>query len=83
MPTISEELRLANVAFEGGTLVAQFTNGEKISVDVKRYPHLQQATRAQKNKWRLIGKGAGVHWEDIDEDLSVGNLLFASAKKAA
>jgi len=50
---------------------------------VDRYPRLQHATPAQRNKWRLIGKGSGIHWDSIDEDLSLENLLFASAKNPA
>ena len=76
-------MRLAGVAFEGEALVARFINGSKISVDLTRYPRLQQATPGQRNKWRLIGKGSGVHWENLDEDLSVENLLFANAKALA
>ena len=78
----SDEMRLAGVAFVGDALVAHFINGSQISVDLNRYPRLRQATPAQRNKWRLIGKGTGVHWENLDEDLSVENLLFASAKAA-
>ncbi len=77
---ISDEMRLADVAFEGDALVARFLNGSKISVDLNHYPRLQQATPVQRKKWRLIGKGLGVHWENLDEDLSVENLLFASAR---
>ena len=80
---ISDGLRLAAVDFVGDKLIARFVNGSTVSVKVNRYPRLQRATPAQRNKWRLIGKGSGVHWESIDEDLSVENLLFASAKTAA
>ena len=66
--------------FVGDKLIAHFANGSEIFVDVNRYPRLRRATLAQRNKWRLIGKGAGIHWESLDEDLSVENLLFASAK---
>lgn len=75
-------LRLVDVDFIGDKLIAHFVNGREVSLDVKRYPRLQRATSAQRNKWRLIGKGAGIHWESLDEDLSVENLLFASAKIA-
>jgi len=79
---ISDELRLAGVDFAAGKIVARFANGSAIAVNLNRYPRLQQATPAQRNKWRLIGRGSGVHWENLDEDLSVENLLFASAKTA-
>ena len=51
-----------------------------MALDIKRYPRLRHATKAQRKNWRLIGKGLGVRWEELDEDLSVENLLFASAK---
>lgn len=79
----SKPLRLTAVTFESDALVAQFTNGSRVKVDVKRYPRLSQATPAQRKKWRLVGGGLGVHWPAIDEDLSVENLLFAGAKLAA
>jgi len=60
--------------------MAVFNNGTTVSVSLKRYPRLSNATPAQRQKWRLIGKGLGVHWDQIDEDLSVENLLFAKAK---
>jgi hypothetical protein len=77
---ISKQLRLTRIDFVGDMLVARFTNGGTISVDVRRYPRLWQATPAQRRKWRLIGTGLGVHWAEIDEDLSVENLLYAGAK---
>jgi hypothetical protein len=80
---ISDELRLAGVDFTSDKLIARFINGSTVSVNLNRYPRLQRATPAQRNKWRLIGRGLGVHWENLDEDLSVENLLFASAKIAA
>jgi Protein of unknown function (DUF2442) len=80
---ISDELRLASVDFVGKRLIARFVNGSTVSVNVSRYPRLAHATAVQRSKWRLIGKGSGIHWEAIDEDLSVENLLFASAKTPA
>jgi hypothetical protein len=79
----SDELRLAGVDFVGDKLIARFVNGGTVSVKVNRYPRLERATMAQRSKWRLIGKGSGIHWKSIDEDLSVENLLFASAKTPA
>ncbi len=77
---ISDELRLAGVDFAADKIIARFANGSTVAVNLNHYPRLQQATPAQRNKWRLIGEGSGVHWESLDEDLSVENLLFASAK---
>jgi hypothetical protein len=79
----SDRLLLAGVEFAGNKLIARFINGSTVSVNVKHYPRLQSATLAQRNKWRLIGQGSGIHWTGIDEDLSVENLLFASSKARA
>ena len=76
----SEQLRLANVAFKGDKLIARFVNGSAVTVNLKRYPRLRNANPEQRMKWRLTGRGLGIHWEEIDEDLSVENLLFAAAK---
>lgn len=78
----SEPLRLSHVAFRGDKLIARFVNGSAVTVNLRRYPRLQNANRAQRMKWRLTGRGLGIHWEEIDEDLSVENLLFAAAKSA-
>jgi hypothetical protein len=50
-------------------------DGRTISVPLAWYPRLLHATAAERKKWRLIGRGEGIHWEDIDEDVSVEGLL--------
>jgi hypothetical protein len=57
------------------TLSVDLSDGRSISVPVAWYPRLQHATAAERKKWRLIGKGQGIHWPDIDEDISVEGLL--------
>ena len=50
-------------------------DGREISIPLAWFPKLRDATPEQRNKWRLIGRGIGIHWEDIDEDISIGSLL--------
>ena len=50
-------------------------DGREILAPLQWFPRLQKATRRQRNKWRLIGGGIGIHWEDVDEDISVASLL--------
>jgi hypothetical protein len=57
------------------TLSVDLSDGRTISVPLAWFPRLLHATPAEKKNWRLIGKGQGVHWEDIDEDISVEGLL--------
>jgi hypothetical protein len=56
-------------------LTFELTDGRSVSAPLSWYPRLHKATRAERAKWRLIGRGIGVHWPDLDEDISVENLL--------
>ena len=57
------------------TLTVELSDGRTISVPLVWYPRLAHATQAERDNWRLIGQGQGVHWEDLDEDISVEGLL--------
>ena len=57
------------------TLSVDLNDGRTISVPLEWFPRLVHATRSERNNWRLIGRGHGIHWEDIDEDISVEGLL--------
>lgn len=52
-------------------------DGREVSAPLEWFPRLRAATREQRSQWRLIGKGVGVHWPEIDEDISVQSLLAA------
>jgi hypothetical protein len=51
------------------------TDGREIATPLSWYPRLVKATPEQRRNWRLIGTGEGIHWRDVDEDLSVAALL--------
>ena len=57
------------------TLTVDLADGRSISVPLAWYPRLAHGTPAERTNWRLIGRGEGVHWPDLDEDISVENLL--------
>ena len=57
------------------TLQVDLSDGRTISVPLAWFPRLQKATAEERNNWRLIGKGQGIHWSDIDEDISIEGLL--------
>ena len=57
------------------TLIVDLSDGRTISVSILWFPRLMHARPEERNNWRLIGKGQGIHWEDIDEDISVEELL--------
>ena len=57
------------------TLTVELSDGRTISVPLGWYPRLIHARQSERDNWRLIGKGHGIHWEEIDEDISVEGLL--------
>ena len=57
------------------TLTAELSDGRVISVPLAWYPRLVHATPEERNNWELIGTGQGVHWPDLDEDLSIEGFL--------
>jgi Protein of unknown function (DUF2442) len=56
-------------------LSVELADGRTIVVPVDWYPRLANATAEERNTWRLIGAGRGIHWPALDEDISVSNLL--------
>lgn len=58
------------------TLSVDLSDGRTISVPLAWYPRLMHGTKKERNNWRLIGKGYGIHWEELDEDISVENILL-------
>jgi hypothetical protein len=75
--TIETQLGLAqNVEVTDDTLSVDLTDGRTISVPLAWYPRLQYANKNERNNWRLTANGEGIHWNDIDEDLSVENIIL-------
>jgi hypothetical protein len=64
-------------------LVVSLTDGRKVVVPLAWFPRLLHATEAQRNAWELLGDGVGIHWDEIDEDLSVAGLLRGTPAPAA
>jgi hypothetical protein len=63
------------IRFDADRMYVQLSDGREIAVPLEWFPSLRNATDKQRNNWRLIGKGVGIHWNDLDEDLSVEGLL--------
>ena len=64
-----------NVTVSVDTLCVDLSDGSAISVPLSWYPRLLHATGAERKRWRRIGRGLGIHWEGLDEDISVEGLL--------
>lgn len=70
------QLRAQNVRVSSDELIVELEDGRTLSVPLAWYPRLLYASDEERQNWRLIGKGEGIHWEDIDEDISVEHLLL-------
>ncbi len=65
----------ANVQVNDDTLTVDLTDGRTISVPIAWYPRLSHSSTDERNHWRLIAEGRGIHWPALDEDISIENLL--------
>jgi hypothetical protein len=70
MPTSAVDVTVDSVL-----LRVALADGREIAAPIEWFPRLRDATPEQRNAWELIGGGYGIHWEDIDEDISVPSLL--------
>jgi Protein of unknown function (DUF2442) len=64
-----------NVVVTDDTLTVDLSDGRTISVPLAWYPRLVHGADAERKKWRMIGRGEGIHWPDLDEDISVEGLI--------
>ncbi len=74
------ELRIQQVIFTGDEMSVVFSDERQVVVPVASFPRLLAATVFEREDWTLIGRGLGVHWEAVDEDLSVENILAAYSR---
>ena len=71
-----QEVLAQDVALTEDSLIVDLADGRTISVPLAWYPRLLHSTVKERNNWRLIGKGQGIPWPDVDEDISVANILL-------
>lgn len=72
----SVDPRAVGVAIGEDDLTVSLADGRRISVPLVWFPKLLHATPVERSHWRLIGEGQGIHWPDLDEDVSVEGLLL-------
>jgi hypothetical protein len=78
MNTLAVEIKIPealNVTVTNDTLSVDLNDGRSISVPIAWFPGLLHSSEQERNNWRLIGRGMGIHWEEIDEDISIEGLL--------
>ena len=71
-----QEVRIKNIRVTEDTITAQLVDGRIISVPLAWSWRLSEATPKQRANFRIIGEGHGVHWPDIDEDISAEGMLY-------
>ena len=82
MSSLAFELRLVRaqiVDITDDTLTVDLSDGRTISVPLGWYPRLLSGNAQERKNWRLIGQGQGIHWPDLDEDISVENLILGKS----
>ena len=72
---LAADERVANVSFTEEELSVRLMDGRTITVPLAWYPRLLEASSAERNNWRPCASGYGIHWPDLDEDLSTEGLL--------
>jgi hypothetical protein len=72
---LEADIRVADVQVSDIELSVRLKDGRTITAPLAWYPRLLRATKAQRRKWEIAGGGYGIHWPEIDEDLSVEGLL--------
>lgn len=69
------EPRARAVRVTDDELVVEITDGRRIAVPLSWFPRLLHASPTKRDRWELLGNGEGIHWPDLDEDVSVSGLL--------
>lgn len=84
MSILDNDLIKANAMelwFDDDKFYVLLSDGREVGVPLDWFPKLKKANENQRSKWRLIGNGIGIHWEDLDEDISVEGLLMGRKAK--
>ncbi len=72
------EPKVIDLSFTSDSIKVVLADGREISAPLEWFPRLRDANEQQRKNWRLIGKGIGIHWAEIDEDISIKSLLAAN-----
>lgn len=76
MSTLVAEVRAQSLVVTEDNLIVDLSDGRSITVPLAWYPRLVHGTPDERKNWRWIGAREGIHWSDLDEDISVENLIL-------
>ena len=71
-----DNIRVTRVGSSEDTLMVDFTDGRSVHLPLMWYPRLYRASQAQRDHYEMMGQGFGVHWPEVDEDLSARSLAL-------
>ncbi len=83
MSTIVREAGASKVWFDEDNLWVALHDGRQLSVPLSYFPRLLKATSTQRAKYEFSGLGTGIHWEELDEDISVMGLLLGKGDQTS
>jgi hypothetical protein len=75
MSTLATEVRADKIWLDDEYLWVLFTDGRQLAVPLAYFPRLLNATPEQRNVYEISGNGTGIHWDELDEDISVEGLI--------
>ena len=78
MSTLTFEANATKIWFDKENMWVALTDGRQLSIPLVYFPRLLNATSEQRNNYELSGGGTGIHWEEIDEDISVPGLILGN-----
>ena len=80
MNTLAVEMhpQAHNITCDDTSIIVELVDGRTITAPLVWFPRLAKASKAELNNWQLLGNGDGIHWPDVDEDLSVQGLLLGT-----
>ncbi|TLD42390.1 MAG: hypothetical protein JETT_1324 [Candidatus Jettenia ecosi] len=78
MNTLTFEANATKIWFDNENMWIALTDGRQLSIPLLYFPRLLNATPEQRNNYELSGGGTGIHWEEIDEDISVPGLILGN-----
>ncbi|MGD0094814.1 MAG: DUF2442 domain-containing protein [Planctomycetota bacterium] len=79
--TLEHDTLAKEVTLTRDALVVNLNDGRRLSAPIVWFPRLLNGTRAERSNFELIGEGVGIHWPDLDEDISVEGLLAGRSSK--
>ena len=81
MSSLTTDVRVSDVVITDDSFTIVLNDGRSVSAPLEWYPRLLHGTSEERKNWRLVGDAEGIHWPDLDEDISIQNLLLGKRSR--